>query len=61
MVDGAVRGTASGSEKTDVEHVLQVLLAELPLKQAVALTAAITGGSRNQLYARALAAKAGGD
>lgn len=37
------------------EHTLRVLLAELPLKQAVALAAAISGASRNALYARALA------
>lgn len=37
------------------EHTLRVLLAELPLKQAVALAAAISGASRNTLYARALA------
>lgn len=37
------------------EHTLRVLLAELPLKQAVALAAAISSASRNTLYARALA------
>ena len=36
-------------------RVLQLLLAELPLKTAVRLTAEITGGSRNALYEAALA------
>lgn len=40
-----------------LEKTLAALLAELPLKQAVALAVKITGGNRNDLYQRALAMK----
>ncbi|MBI2315661.1 MAG: 16S rRNA (cytidine(1402)-2'-O)-methyltransferase [Betaproteobacteria bacterium] len=38
------------------ETALEVLLAELPLAQAVRLTCALSGAKRNQVYARALTA-----
>ena len=41
--------------RVQVETVLDVLLSELPLKQASALTARITGAKKNQVYKMALA------
>lgn len=41
----------------NAERVLRLLLAELPTKTAVKLTAEITGGHRNTLYERALEIK----
>ncbi|MBP9907427.1 MAG: 16S rRNA (cytidine(1402)-2'-O)-methyltransferase [Rhodoferax sp.] len=49
--------TRSGTSETD-GRVLRLLLAELPLKTAVRLSAEITGESRNDLYALALTLKA---
>lgn len=52
LVAGAhAPGAPSAAE---ARRVLGVLLAELPVKQAVALASRITGGRRNELYALAL-------
>jgi len=42
-------------------RVLDLLLADLPLKQAVSLAAGITGAPRNALYEEALSRRKGGD
>ncbi len=49
-----VEGRAVESDASDPRPLLEALLAELPLKQAVALAARISGGKRNELYALAL-------
>jgi 16S rRNA (cytidine1402-2'-O)-methyltransferase len=54
VIEGRPVERASG---IDPRAVLQALLAELPLKQAVALATKITGGKRNALYALALELK----
>ncbi|MEO7479215.1 MAG: 16S rRNA (cytidine(1402)-2'-O)-methyltransferase [Sulfuriferula sp.] len=43
----------------EIEHVLSILLAELPLKQAVQLAVQLTGAGKNELYQRALEIKGG--
>jgi 16S rRNA (cytidine1402-2'-O)-methyltransferase len=58
VVEGAPPREAGADE---ARRVLSALLAQLPLKQAVALAAAITGGARNTLYALALDMKAEAD
>lgn len=45
------------NDASDETRVLQLLLAELPLKTAVRLASEITGTPRNAVYARALALK----
>jgi len=47
----------SGEDEAREQQVLEVLLAELPLKQAVALATKITDGKRNELYDLALKLK----
>jgi 16S rRNA (cytidine1402-2'-O)-methyltransferase len=52
LVAGAV--AAESASGTDADRVLKALLAELPVKQAAALAAEITGLKKNRLYNRAL-------
>jgi 16S rRNA (cytidine1402-2'-O)-methyltransferase len=51
---------ARNASAAESERVLGVLLAELPLRQAVTLAAEITGDARKALYARALELKGEG-
>ena len=51
MLHGALPGDDSAAEQ---ERVLKILLEDLPLKQAAALAARITGGKKNALYELAL-------
>ena len=54
---------ASGEPATEEagRRALEVLLAELPLKQAVALAAKISGGRKKELYKLALALREKGE
>ena len=47
----------NGEDEARERHVLEALLAELPLRQAVALATKITGGRKNELYDLALKLK----
>ncbi|TXI20754.1 MAG: 16S rRNA (cytidine(1402)-2'-O)-methyltransferase [Roseateles sp.] len=57
VLHAAVPVEAADELPPEVARVLQPLVAELPLKQAVALAVQITGAPRNQLYDAALALK----
>ena len=54
LVSGAV---PQAGLSVEAKHILEVLLNELPLKQAVQLATQISGASRNELYQRALQIK----
>lgn len=51
---GEAGAAQDGAGAVSTDHLLQVLLAELPLKQAVSLAAQVSGAARNTLYEQAL-------
>jgi 16S rRNA (cytidine1402-2'-O)-methyltransferase len=53
LLEGA--GQEGDSDSAESERLLRILLEELPLKQATALAARISGGKKNELYRMALA------
>jgi 16S rRNA (cytidine1402-2'-O)-methyltransferase len=57
IVSGA--GAPDEPRGAEGERVLRLLVEAVPVRTAVQLAAAITGGSRNELYAQALALKQG--
>lgn len=54
VVAGAPPHEDHAATAVDAEALLRVLVEELPVRQAVAIAARITGGKRNVLYRRAL-------
>ncbi len=56
VVEGAPE-TNGEADDTAHDALLRLLLEEVPVKSAAKLAAALTGASRNTLYARALALK----
>lgn len=58
MISAPPRPEAADALAAERERALALLLAELPLKQAVRLAALITGEPRNVLYRKALTIKA---
>jgi 16S rRNA (cytidine1402-2'-O)-methyltransferase len=55
LVEGAP--PAEEGQDAETDRILQILLAELPVKQAAAMAAQITGKKKNALYDRALQLK----
>jgi len=54
LLEGAKENKNAEEREQIIEHVLSILLSELPLKQAVDLTVKITRNKKNDIYNRAL-------
>lgn len=52
-------GQGDGEEVLDVDHLIKLLLPELPVKKVAKLAAELSGRSKNDLYQRALQLKQG--
>ena len=61
LVVHALATADAPGDRAPYESTLVTLLAALPLKQAVALTAELSGAPRNAVYERALALKNAAD
>jgi 16S rRNA (cytidine1402-2'-O)-methyltransferase len=61
LVVHALAAASAAADRPAFEATLCTLLAALPLKQAVALTAELSGAPRNAVYERALALKKSGE
>ncbi len=57
LVVHALTAVGVETDRAAFDATLRTLLAALPLKQAVALTAELSGAPRNAVYERALALK----
>lgn len=57
MLAGYESEETNDEVNASVEHLLKVLVAELPVKQAASLAAKITGQKKNNLYRQAMALK----
>jgi 16S rRNA (cytidine1402-2'-O)-methyltransferase len=56
IVEGAAQKEKS-EDFSDVDRILRILMANLPLKQAASFTSEITGVKKNIVYQRGLALK----
>jgi len=56
LISGALKKEAESND-SERDRVLQILLSELPVKQAASLTAKIVGEKKNSVYQRALELK----
>lgn len=62
MLDGCEKQSETDAIESSAEELLKIFLDEqLPVKQAAALTAKITGKKKNELYRQAMAIKSSGE